>query len=395
MTSVNKPPRPENARDWLRYIKNAGEDRSWLLPHEQQLVGVVRKSLNTDREFRDGIGLLKEVVPYFLFVLFHDEFWFPILMDALVQAYNMQDKKLQIQILRFIVEVDTQRGNHLEANEKLSVALRSNVNMPPEMLVQAYTSLFKLQWFDLNNPVTTQLVDQAMEAERLITDPDLKAGMHNELARAFARLGNMSKALAHAQQAYVFWNSLENHPGKGRGAFTLATIYAYTGYMEHAPACFKKAEHFLSIAKEAIDHTDYVWKRTLLAYESGVQCLHRKEGEKAVDWMRVALREAELLNVPHYLAAAHHSMGLAQTMVKQYAESRESLKTAIELWKQLQNDFDRASAMQAMGYLEGLDGHKGQALIYLNEAMDICMGLMDTPQRQMMVNLIQESIDEL
>jgi len=396
MTSIQKPPSgPEGPGDWNRYIRNNGDLR-WLIPYEKHLASVIRKGLFRDHTFRDTILLLKQVVPYFVTNQLNVKLWLPILMDALIQAQNLKDNRLQIEVLGFLGESHIHTGRPDSALRVFMQALeRANEERFPETLVAIYIGLFKMQWFDLRNPKTDEYVQDALSVAHEVDDLDLKANLHHELARAYIRMANMPNALAHAQTSYNYWQKLQNEIGIGRAAFTLAVVYRYSAFMEKMPDYLDTAEHFLNVAKERITPDEYAGQYTVLAYETGVLHLQRGNGQEALDWLGIALSKAVVLDVPHYIAISHHGIGLAQTHLRNYPEAREHLQTAIEMWKKMENSAEESSALQALGYLEGQAGHKQLARDYLNRALGVCETLSETPQRETLWKHIMDSIDEL
>jgi tetratricopeptide (TPR) repeat protein len=387
----------EHAGDWLRYIRNGGGDRSWLSPYEDHLITVTRRGIYTPPEFEDAVHLLMEIIPYFVMVLYHVDSWSLILIDALLQAQDLKYNALQVQLHRFLGEANLQQGKHQFANEAFTIAReRADKGEYYEMLVASYTGLFKLQWFDLKHPTTIRFVEHALDVARHVSDLALKAKLHDALARAYVRLGETEQSLGHAQMAYIYANALKNGTEEqGRTALALATIFRHSALHQNVPHFFQHAEYFLEIARDKIAHTELAWQYSVLAYESGVLCLQLNEPETAIEWLTIALTEANMLGVQHYRAIAVHAIGLAQTQLERYPEAHNNLKTALSIWKELDNAYEQASILQAMGYLAGLRGEKAEARNYLHEARTICEGLFDIPQRERLLKHIQETMGEL
>lgn len=390
------PFRREPPRDWRRYLRNHEGDVRWLAHHEEQLLAVIRRGIYTPPDFKDTVYLLMEIIPSYVMVLSHGEKWSPHLMNALLQAQDLKDNNLQTQLYRYLGEANLQSGKPESATDAFTIAIeRAKEGQYREMLVASYAGLFKLQWFDLSNSLAPHLVQTALEIARQIDDLALKAALHDSLARAYSRMGETQAALGHAQTAYSYWEGMHNHGQLACTALLLVTIYRNIALRHERPVCLGHAEYFLGVARQYIGTTEYTWQDTLLAYQSGVLCLQRLEHEQAEKRFRIALSKAQKLGRKDYIALTYHGLGLAETGLRTFDRARNSLHMALKYWQEMNNTYEQASVLQALGYLEGLDGQPSQGLKYLYRGRKICRGLCDTKQRRMLEEFIQATIDEI
>jgi tetratricopeptide (TPR) repeat protein len=156
-----------------------------------------------------------------------------------------------------------------------------------------------------------------------------------------------------------------------------------------------QAERFLRLASALFARTDYAPSYCLTAYEEGILYLQNGDHEAARQWLTIALEEAHVLDRHHYVAMAQHSLALAQIELEMLAEAEANLHNALAIWEKLENWFNQANVYQALGYLEGQRGNAIQARRWLQQALELCPRIPETPFRDMIETLIKETIDEI
>lgn len=388
----------QRARDWLRYIYNQGEDLGWLSAYENELVGVLRRGIYTPSEFKDAIHLLIKVFPYFITTRLHTEIWLPILISALVQAQDLKNNDLQARLSCCLGETYLKSGKHRSSHASFQLALeRAAEGKTDELIVAAYTGLFRLQWFDREHLLNQTLVKHALEVTQRLDKSALalSAALHDALAFAYVQVGDTAQAIGHAQTAY-FQSLRTGIPNDiGHAAYTTAMCYRVAALFSQVKHCLTQADYFLTQARSILAQTDQKWQHVLLTYEQGILYLQSKDYEAAEQWLTLTLAEAQGLGILYHIAIAHHALGLVQTSLKKFDDARESLQQALGLWKEMNNIFEHLSLLQALGYLEGLAGNKEIALHHLTTAEEACQKLDPTTFRALLLARIRGSIVEL
>src|SRR5262249_52005588 len=124
-------------------------------------------------------------------------------------------------------------------------------------------------------------------------------------------------------------------------------------------------------------------------------CMQQGNFVKAEEWLSYALTKAREIGIPQNIVIAHHALGLTQTYLSKWNESRENLLAALDLWRSLDNHYELADVLQRLGSPEFKNEQYEQAQDYLNQAMEICMELQDVVQRDRLRGLIRNIIDLL
>jgi tetratricopeptide (TPR) repeat protein len=116
-------------------------------------------------------------------------------------------------------------------------------------------------------------------------------------------------------------------------------------------------------------------------------------------WLAMSLQEFQELKPPHYrlhfVAAAHHGLGIVRILLGQFDAARDHLETAFSVWVQLENIYEQASLCNEMGYLEGQLGNIPEACEWLRRGMELCHTLPDMPSRCRLQALLDATLAEL
>ena len=386
----------DSVSDWLRYIKNAGEPLNWLVPYEKNLLTVLQQGLNRERQFRKSYELLTRVFPYFALSLSHTEKWSLLLRDALLMAQDIKDNELQVEVFRWMGEAYLKVGQHESARTAFSTALeRAEAGQIDDMKVAVYTGLFKLQWFDLKQPLTKTLVQQALEAAQLIDDRALQADLFVALAPAYSQMMETDTALGYGQTAFAYWKSVNNHSGVGRSAYTLAAIYMHIGQIQDNKRFLNHALTYLEIARDALTHTHDKWQYPLLAYEQASIYFQLEDFEAAASWYQQSLGEAERMTSPQYVVIAQHGLGLAQARLKDYVSARHNLNSALKHWDGFKNSYEKASVLAGLADLELRANDYGLAKYYIDEGLQCVEEIQDQKRREFIRQQFQDIADRL
>ncbi len=398
MTNLQPPPgkwlRPY---DWLRFLDNGNPNwETWLLPYEDELREMIRRGLNQPRDFHHAFALLMRVIPFFVLTLAHTKAWMPLLLHALMPSLQLKDERLRMEIYRWWGETNLQVGKPEAARQSFAIALEfAKEDEHDGMMVAAYTGLFRLQWFRNQDTFTPELVQVALKFAERISNTELRAGLHDALAYAYLRILDMSKALEHAQIAYLHQFRGGDASGIGQALFTLAVVYRNAAWYTDTPHLVNRAPLLLAGARAHMSKGKRAALHVLLAYEEGLQCFQSQVYPVAVEWLETALYEALDSGRLHYVAASRHALGLAQTELQRYADARRNLIAAAGVWAKMENTFERASALQALGYLEILDNRAQLARDYLTLAFEICEELPYSAQIEYLQTRIKQTLDEI
>jgi tetratricopeptide (TPR) repeat protein len=280
-------------------------------------------------------------------------------------------------------------SQHREAREAYETTLeRARNDHSPETVLSAYIGMIKLQQLRLDATFDDHFVHAVMALAQHVPGLALHAQLHQALGAAYVHFGETHKALGHGQTAYGLWHRLANNVEMARTSIVLADACR----IAQRP---NQAERFLRLASSLFARTDYAPSYCLTAYEEGILYLQSGDHEAARQWLTIALEEARVLDRPHYVAMSQHSLAIAQIELHMFLEAETNLHDALAMWERLENWFNQANIYQALGYLEGQRGNTLQAHRWLQQALELCPRIPETPFRDMIETLIQETIDEI
>jgi len=378
--------RADTASEWLACLKQQSlQDASHLMQYEGNLLDAVQIGLNTPHQFHDAVKLLLLVFPYFAQLQGRARLWWPLLYDALNEAQTLRDLPLQIQILTRLGESYSLLGDHAAAQNAFTLAIEhARHKRRNDMLLAAYIGLVRVETFYLNQQYDAAIVQQLVDLSRLVSDRALQATAYQMLATGLNSIGDGVTALGYAQTAFAYWYARQNHLYSGQTAFVAAVIHRKLWR-------FALAERWLEIAQTALARTSYARQYGLSAYEEGVHCLKQGQAETARQWFDLSLTEFRRLDSPYDTTMAQHGLALAQTALTQYDAARDHLTQVIVQWERLNNQFELASAYQALAYLEGVAGNRAAALMWIERAEAACQQLPTAIQKR---EWLRQQIDD-
>lgn len=373
------------AHEWLASLKSKSPDSGWLMQHEGNLLDSIQCGLNTPPLFHDAVELLLVVFPLFVSVRGRARLWWPLLLDALGGAQDLRDRTMQIQILTRLGESYSIFGQQAAAQNAFLLAIEhARSQHADDLLLAAYIGLARVQSFHLNQQFDEAVLHQLAALSRTVADRTLQATAYQMLATGMNSMGAGAAALGYAQTAFSYWRSQRNFLPMGQTAFVMAVIHRKLGRFVIAEAC-------LHVAQAAFARTSYTRQYGLSAYEEGVHCLKQGQPETAEQWFNLSLNEFLGLDSPYDVALARHALALAQTDLKQFDTARQNLRQVIVQWEHLHNQFELASAYQALAYLEGLAGNLAAALDWVERADVECQQLPAAIEKR---RRLQHDIDE-
>jgi tetratricopeptide (TPR) repeat protein len=386
-----------SAHDWLTSIRNH-PDKSllwlWNDNNQSELFKVIRWELNANHPKHDVFDLLILVFPVFMqHYLRYDE-WTHLLRDALVTAQRIQDIDLQASIYRSMGDQFLQQGNPTAAREMFESGMEYAArNEYREMIVALYAGLFRMQWFSFQDEFTPRIIQSVLDESTQIDNKEIRLNLHDALAFGYLKSGDTIPALEHAQTALTLATMTGKPQFVAQMALTLSVIYTYIAVVDKIDHCLKVADKLLKYSRSLVKTPELGWQYFGFAYQTGVQHLQRGKNRSAVQFLRRAVSEASDRN--DYLAASKHALALAQTQLNLLDDARTNLVEAVNLWEAMNNQLERASALQGLAYLEYLAGQYHAAIPHLHHALVICEAQPANSRREILIKLILETMDEV
>jgi tetratricopeptide (TPR) repeat protein len=374
---------------WLKLIYQHSDNGRWLSEHENDLYAATKDALYRNPTFHEGVDLLMLVGPYYAFVVLHTQKWLPLFLEAYLQAQDLRDNEIQIQILTQLGEAYLASGKNEMARESFKIALkRAQEGAVKESELLTYIGLIRIQSVSMGDEYDPQLLSLALNLSHEIDDVSLKAQAEETVLLAYIHQRETAKAIEHGQIAYILWHHLDNRLEMAKTLYLLSVAY-------RTELMLGRAEALLQIAADFFENTEYNRQYIILAHDTAVLYLLQKEYEPAAQWATVALREASSIDVKAHIVSSHHVLGLAQTGLGQYDDAAKNLQQAMKGWEELNNYYEIASTRQAMGNLENKRKHPAEALKWLEVALEWCKKAAESRQRDWLEDHIRATIDEI
>jgi tetratricopeptide (TPR) repeat protein len=378
----------EALRERLDELQEHLKDQKWLAAHADSLYSTLDSALNSPPQANHAIECLIAICPY-LFTRSDFRRWSSLLYDALLNAQLLQDNELQIRVWAQIGEGYYMAGQHQEARNAFETALeRAMEGRTQEMMLAAYIGIIKLQSLYLDPLFNSSFLKHTLELSKQVNDPVLQAHLDQSVSVAHRHRGDTVAALAYGQIAYARWHKLKDTLQMARTAFMLADALRIAQRDS-------QAKRFLDLSATLFAQTNYAPAYCLIAYEEGVIYLKRGEFDAAQQWLTIALDEANKLDHLRLAAMSRQSLAIAQTELENYTQAEKNLRFVLSLWEKLQDSFYQANAFHALGYLEMCRGNKIRAQEWLQQGLNTCNQVPEMPFRQMIEQLINETILEL
>jgi tetratricopeptide (TPR) repeat protein len=376
-------------REWLALTQQHMGDDRWLATHENDLHDVTRRGIYTPHELQIAVELLNLIFPHYALKLFHTARWSERMFDALMQAMDLRDNDMLMEIYRNLGESKLVAGESNSAQEAFINALKRarDGEAKPAMLA-ASIGLIRLQALNLEDNFLGNLFSSALDLSYEVQDETLTAILHQALCLAYLTSRQESKALEYGQTAYGYWSGQKNTLEMAKTAFLLSSTY-------RSARQFKLAATWLDLAAEHFEDTEYIRQHVLIAYERGVQYREQDNLDAAQQWLEITLQEAITINWVAYIALSHHMLGIIQGKLGQYEKSEVNLKQSLHYWQNLNDVYEFTAVHHAMGWLEIKRQNYPEARHWLNRGLDLCERIPNAFQRTYMERLIRETIQEI
>lgn len=389
----------KTAKEWLEQIDDDPRG-TWLLPYQDELLRVIRHELFDREVTRHVFDLLVLVSPIFGQLYLPKSEWRYLIIAAIRQAeklrYPADRIEVSAQIFQLLGADHLYKGKIDSARAMFDLALEhAKRGDSISATVAAYTGVFRLQWFSLQDEFTPEIIRDVLEMADRLSDKRIKIKLYDALAYGCAVMGNIESALEYAQMGLAFANVLADDTEKARLALTIGVVYETANVMSGAKHYLERAQKLLEYARSLVKSPLISWKDFPFLFQEGVNLHQMGDSRSAEEVLSRALAEARLLDRVDWIMATKHALALSKTKLGKYDEARAHLEEAIAYWREIGNALETASALQELGNIENLSGNRAAARHYLFEAQTICQSVAPNPRQELIMNLIIETINEV
>lgn len=374
---------------WLDEMENHTDDPRWLDDNEDKLFQDISAGLYTPCVFHDTIKLLNQVYPYYALVRFRAKRWSPLLINGLMQAMDLRDNEMLIQIYTQLGESQLITGKSQGAHDSFQTALdRAQEGESQAAMLAVYIGLIRVQALNLDDAYSETLVDNALQLNPEVDDLALTSALYQAICLASLTWKQPVEAFEFGQSAFVGWYALGKEIELGKSAALIAEVFRFTQN-------FRQAESWLDLAADYFFRTGYKRQDALISYQRGALLVDQGELDAGEQWLQQSLEEASAAGWDHYIALASHSLGILQGKQKKFTNSEANLKNALKFWEKMGDIYEMTAIHHAMGWLENKRGNSDAARKWFHEGLQLAERIPHQKQREYMQKLISETIDEI
>jgi tetratricopeptide (TPR) repeat protein len=349
-------------------LQDHQNDYDWLDEHIDPVYLQVRQGLMYAYSAQEAIEVLNLIMPYAL--TRHDyNRWVELLYDALLYCMDLKDEEIQIQVWAHLGNCLFQQGKPESASVTLEKALRgSPLDVTPAIMLRARIGMLRTKTIYAINDIR-EFIAETLKVARQIADYHLLGKLHYTLAVAYNHQGKTREAMGYAQMALAYWYRENNDSEKERAALALAEIC-------RVATRYEQAARYLELVRPG---AEYSYTSGAYHYHQGSVLLQQNQFAEALEHLEEALEQFETLDFPYLTGAAYHSLALVQTKLRTFNIARENLRRAIIVWQQIDNIFEQANGVYALGFLEELAENFDEARSLYKQALELARPLPDTP----------------
>lgn len=359
-------------------------DYDWLDEHIHPVYQQIRDGLEYMSSAHGAIELLNLIMPYAL--TRHDyRRWVNPLYDALLHGMELKDDEIQIQIWSHLGNCFFQMANYKNASTNLNKALeRGNLDATPETRLLARIGMLRTKTVYGTRDIE-EFIHETLDEARQIASYALLGKLHYTLAVAYAHQAETLKGLGHGQMALACWYQENNEVEKVRSLLALAEIC-------RVAMCFPQASRYLALVPAEAE-SDYIVG--INHYHKGSVLLEQNQLEAALPCLEFALRQFKQMDFPYMTGAAYHALALVQTKLRDFEIARENLRRAIIIWQQIDNAYEQANGVYALGFLEEHADRPDEAASLYRRALELTDRLAVTPALTSLREEIEQRLREL
>ncbi len=295
--------------------------------------------------------------------LWHQHAW-DAAEQALHQAHQAAQQQSQPDLFAryWLARADYEqaRERFAAAEEALQQAIQF---VDPQAPLLPEIMLLRGNLATVRNDFVTALT-YGQEAYRLFNRrgiPDRAAAASVLIARAQARLGQLSEAVAEYERAYAGYAAIGLRQGMAASRVNAATIALRSGDFDHGIRLATEAYTLFQAINDARG-------MCVAASNIGAALVWQGNGAAAEHWLRDSLARAQALQLPAQQAAALANLGAALLQQGRLVEARAAMEQGLELRAQqglLDMSIDRAFlaiACLRLGDDVAADAHSAQAI---------------------------------
>jgi tetratricopeptide (TPR) repeat protein len=365
-----------SSQDWLRQLDRFPINRppdDWLRQHEAAIRSSIAHDLYYPPELPYAFELLVRVVPIYAVEFFHPVEWEPVLMDALLQAQELQDQPTVMRVYAGLGAAYYAMGRNTKALNAFEFALdRASAHQVEKATLAACIGLIRLQASNLSAPFEPELLARAEAASETDTHDETRAALYQARALVQINRWQLTEGLRWARGAFRLWRTLGEDAETAKTCYLMAVCCRMAGRFDRAAYWINRATHYFQYSSYACQNVILLMEKCVIAYERGDYREAESEGQ-------AALVEALRLEAPQYINAVLHALGNAEIECEHTQDAAIHLNQALTGLQSMGNLYEAITVQLSLTHLEIKLNHIEAASQRLTEAEE---GLSNLPPTQ-------------
>ncbi len=361
------------------------EDFEWL----EDNINIVHEQIATMMaDQHKTVGAIQHLLQVMPFVCTRPNLalWKPLLLQALVYAKELKDIDNKIQLWSYLGMCLFRSGNHKSAILAFKQALKEvdQFASPEVNLIARIGMLHGHSFFHAYD--IDEFVAETINLAHTVNDESLLALLHFKLSVAYTHRARTALALGHAQTAYAYWTKLNYATERDRTLLIMGE------------ACRVAGLYGLSkfYRNRSLSRYSSTFQSAVASYHDGALAYMNENYREAKKSLEQALQSfVDIHEFPYLKASMQHTLGLTYTRLHDYDKARWNLRKARAVWLDIDNIFEQANALYALGFLEAHQNKFTSAREYYEEALDRLATLPSSPMVEDLRQNIIESLGEL
>jgi hypothetical protein len=318
--------------------------------------------------------------------------WVDLIMPLMEAALDLEDRELQSRVYHawsVYLYIARDRPTAVDiALEAASDYAEESGRADLKLLAQA--ERFNARVLKMSLPDAQAEADVILAEARRMKYDYVQGRAYLSLARAFAGKGLDKDIFACAQQALVFFVSLDVMGFAGESVNLMLGGLSFLA--ERAPTYPSQLMAYLDKLSQRSANPIL---QAALSYYHAVQQYHLKNYERAREYILLARRKYTAAHYRPTIKRCAHVLGLIQTKRGQWKMAERHLTAAYTYYKKAGEDVNAVQAYYALAFIPYEQSDWKCAKPLLEKTREMAEALPDAAARDKLVKSIQDDIDEI
>lgn len=350
------------------------DNPAWVLSHEADLRGSIRRSLVADEAIGNTLEALLLIIP----AVFHKP---PLLLPW--------TEILEQVVSRLAVEGPAGSGNWLQLDTSWHRWEYVPDALNPRRTLELFLTLLATQPFTHTLHLSQHYIDGVLYIGRQVKkDQTLINKLYQVLSQILIYQEEYRRGIQFMQMPMSEYAHMGNPEEYARSVHAVGLANTMLGHHREAHCDLEKA-------RQALLKTDNRRQYVVVALQKAWLTMQQPTYESALQWAQIARHEARLLNSVYDEGIALHYEGLALTHLGDYDTAHIRLLDSLFIWRQIANLVQLIALQRSLALLEVRQGQPQYALGRLQAAINLLHNWQDYAWRNNQIAAMQALMEDI